>query len=118
MTNFTKTDRSTIRSVVKKQLESFQRDDANTAFALASPGIQQLFGTADNFINMVKVHYSPVYRPRSVLFEELALIQNIPTQSVLLLTSEGLVVRALYVMERQQQGHWRIGGCYLIPVKD
>uniref|UniRef100_UPI00403F8DA0 DUF4864 domain-containing protein n=1 Tax=Microcoleus sp. OTE_8_concoct_300 TaxID=2964710 RepID=UPI00403F8DA0 len=46
-------DRATIRSVVEKQLQAFQKDDAAGAFAFASPGIQQQFRTAENFMHMV-----------------------------------------------------------------
>jgi hypothetical protein len=35
----TDSDRATIRSVVEKQLQAFQKDDAAGAFAFASPGI-------------------------------------------------------------------------------
>jgi hypothetical protein len=83
-------DRATIRSVVEQQLQAFQKDDAAGAFAFASPGIQQQFRTAENFMHMVKIAYQAVYRPRSVLFENLATVEGIPAQPVLLLDSEGI----------------------------
>jgi hypothetical protein len=109
-------DRHAIRGVVSAQIEAFQRDDAEAAFKFASPGIQEMFRTPMNFLQMVRQSYQPVYRPRSVIFEELTLVQNLPTQPVLVLSPEGDPVRALYVMENRSTGAWRITGCYLVSI--
>jgi ketosteroid isomerase-like protein len=110
-------DRAAIRSVIERQLEAFQKDDAEAAFAFASPGIQTLFGNAENFMGMVKSSYQAVYRPRSVLFENITTIQASLTQPVLLLDPDGVPMRALYLMEKQPDGNWRVNGCYLVPVE-
>ncbi|MBD2100815.1 DUF4864 domain-containing protein [Leptolyngbya sp. FACHB-261] len=111
----TDADRAAIRSVIQGQLEAFGRDDSAAAFAFASPEIQDQFRTPGNFIRMVKTAYQPVYRPRSVLFEDLTLMQGFPTQQVLLLSAEGKLVMALYLMQKQINGGWRIAGCQLMP---
>lgn len=111
----TDTDRTAIRSIIEGQLEAFQRDDAIGAFAFASPGIQMQFGTPENFMRMVTTAYQAVYRPRSVLFEDITTINGALTQPVLLLDSSGVPVRALYLMEFD--GTWRINGCYLVPIE-
>mgnify|MGYP001791055646 FL=1 len=108
---------NTIRSVVENQLEAFQKDDAELAFALASPEIQVQFITAKNFLNTVKSDYQPVYRPRSVLFEEITMFQGYITQPVLLLAEDGNPVRALYLMAQQSDQKWKIKGCFLVPVE-
>ncbi|MBE9028894.1 DUF4864 domain-containing protein [filamentous cyanobacterium LEGE 11480] len=115
---WTEVDRTAIRSVVEAQLQAFQQDDAEAAFEFASPGIQELFRTPTNFLQMVRQSYQPVYRPRSVMFEELTLLQDLPTQPVLLLSPDGDPVRALYLMENRTTGSWRITGCYLLPVNE
>lgn len=112
----TNSERAFIRSVVEQQLQALQQDDAAGAFAFASPGIQQQFRTAENFMHMVKIAYQAVYRPRSVLFENIASLEGIPAQPVLLLDSEGIPVRAIYLMEKQFDRTWRINGCYLVPI--
>jgi Domain of unknown function (DUF4864) len=117
MRMWTEVDAAAIRSVVEAQLQAFQRDDDAAAFGFASPGIQELFGTATNFMQMVRQSYQAVYRPRSVLFEALTLVQDLPTQPVLLLSPEGDPVRALYLMENWTTGAWRITGCYLLAVE-
>ena len=67
----TETDRTAIRCVIERQLQAFQNNDAISAFAFATPGIQRQFVSPENFIHMVKTAYPAVYRPRSVLFENL-----------------------------------------------
>jgi ketosteroid isomerase-like protein len=113
----TETDRTAIRSVIERQLQAFQNNDATGAFAFASPGIQTQFVSPENFIQMVKTAYPAVYRPRSVLFEDLTNMGRVLTQPVLLLDPEGVPIRALYLMEKQSDGTWRINGCYLVPVE-
>ena len=108
-------DRAAIRAVIEQQLEAFQRDDAEAAFALAAPGIQQTFRTAERFLVMVKRGYQPVYRPRSVEFREVHHLQDVgPVQSVYVEGLDGEAVIALYPMERQPDGSWLINGCHLV----
>jgi hypothetical protein len=114
--HITDSDRAEIRSIVEQQLQAFQTDDAARAFAFASPEIQQQFRSCQKFMQMVKIAYRAVYRPRSVLFENIGTVRGIPAQSVLLLDPDGTPTRAIYLMEKQPDGSWRINGCYLVPV--
>ncbi|MBC8122252.1 MAG: DUF4864 domain-containing protein [Gemmatimonadaceae bacterium] len=104
-------DRDAIRSVIQQQLEAFQNNDAVAAFALAAPEIQSKFETPENFLSMVRQFYQAVYRPRSVLFEDLTDLEASPAQPVLLLDQGGQVVKVVYVMQKQPDGCWRIAGC-------
>ena len=113
----TDNDAITIRSLIEHQLAAFQKDDAQGAFTFASPGIQAQFGTSENFIQMVKISYPAVYRPRSVFFEKITTIQGNITQPVLLLAPDGVPFRALYFMEKQPDNTWRINGCFLVSVE-
>lgn len=106
-------DRIEIRTIIERQLAAFQRDDGATAFAFASPTIRAIFGTPENFMAMVRDGYAPVYRPREVEFQDLADIDGVPTQRVLLVGPDGRVVVAHYFMQRQADGTWRINGCVL-----
>lgn len=108
-------DREAIRAVIKEQLDAFQRDDASTAFALAAPSIQQTFHSAERFLFMVKRGYQAVYRHALVEFREIRDIENLgPVQSVYVEGQDGESVIALYPMERQPDGSWRINGCHLV----
>ena len=111
-------DRQAIRMVIEEQLGAFQRDDAAAAFAQASPNIQAMFQTPDRFMDMVRGGYRPVYRPRRVEFRDIINIDGVPTQRVFIIGPDGAPVMALYPMEQQADGVWKIGGCYLVPAAD
>ncbi|NJO41719.1 MAG: DUF4864 domain-containing protein [Cyanobacteria bacterium CRU_2_1] len=113
----TPTDRAIIRSIIECQLEAFGRDDSAEAFAFASPRIQAQFGTPENFMQMVKMGYSPIYHPRAVMFQDIAFVEDMPAQKVLLMGTDGELVMALYLMQKQPDGSWRIHGCFLVPVE-
>ena len=65
------TDRRAIRDVIERQLQAFLRDDGTAAFSYASPHIQGIFQTPENFMAMVKNGYQPVYRPQAVTFRDI-----------------------------------------------
>ena len=110
-------DKAEIRKIIEKQLQAFQKDDFVSAFSFASPTIQSQFGTWGNFESMVKIHYDAVYRPRSVMFRGLTIIKDFPAQNLILMDSQGKLVRATYVMQQQQDHSWRIHGCFLTMKK-
>ena len=109
----TQGDAQSIRSVIEAQLAAFSADDAEKAFSFASEGIQRTFGTAENFIAMVKASYPVVYRPASVLFLEPEQIDDEVMQAVQMSDEDGGLWLALYRMQRQPDDSWRIGGCIL-----
>jgi ketosteroid isomerase-like protein len=106
-------DAGAIRAVIEQQLAAFQRDDGAAAFGFAAPSIQEHFGTADNFMQMVRSGYQPVYRPREVAFGALTTVAGNLVQRVLLVGPDGVAVVALYTMERQADGGWKVAACYL-----
>jgi hypothetical protein len=111
----TAADRTAIRTVIERQLEAFRRDDAAGAFAFASPEIQAKYGTPENFLALVKTYYQPVYRPRRIGgFTNPHVIEGMVTQPVLLIGPDGKFVLALYTMQKQADGEWKITGCSLV----
>jgi hypothetical protein len=106
-------DRAAIRAVVEQQLTAFQHDDGRAAFSLASPTIQQQFRSSDNFMRMVCTGYQPVYRPREVQFGAVATVNGDIVQRVELIGPDDKPASALYVMQRQPDGSWKINGCFL-----
>lgn len=102
-----------IREVITQQLEAFRRDDADGAFAVASPKIQEMFGDSRRFMAMVTGAYAAVHRPRTVRFKELADLGNGRlVQKVLVQGPDGAFTMALYEMV-EIDGRWRINGCVL-----
>ncbi len=109
-------DVQTIKRVIERQIDAFKRDDATGAYSFAAPGIQKMFPTAEIFMQMVRQGYQPVYRPRSYAFDELTRIEGKLVQPVRVIAPDGVPVTALYIMERQSDGSWKIGGCVLTQV--
>jgi len=107
-------DQDTIRGVISGQIEAFKQDDAKTAYAFAAPIIQQLFPDEDIFITMVKKGYPQVYRPKSYQFGALEPMDNSMAQTVILIDADGRQWRALYTLERQPDGQWKITGCRIL----
>jgi hypothetical protein len=103
-----------IQSVIGAQLEAFQRDDGPEAFAYASPGIHEKFGSVANFMAMVRGGYPAVYRPREVAYLEARVKDGVTVQAVRLLGPDGAGMIALYFMEQQSDGSWRIDGVTLV----
>lgn len=102
-----------VRDVIQAQLNAFQRDAAAGAFAHATPGIRATFGSAENFMDMVKKGYAVVYRPKSVAFEAPILVDGKLLQPVRMTDAEGRNWVALYPMQKQPDGQWRTKGCRL-----
>lgn len=103
-----------IRGVIESQLRSFLADDAEGAWSFASPGIQRMFGTREVFMAMVRQGYAPVYRPRDWTFGEMRDTPSGPEQDVRIVDEAGDGWIAVYSMERQPDGSWRISGCRLV----
>ena len=109
-------DQARIEQVIRDQMSAFRRDDGAAAFAHASPTIQRKFGDPAAFMAMVRTGYAPVYRPRHVEFRDLVELRGAPAQQVLVIGPDGNPVMAVYSMERQPDGTWRISGCVLLPL--
>ena len=114
--NLSPQDKTSIRSIVERQLQAFQDHDAVTAFSLASPELQRQLRQSHAFMEMVRTHYQPVYNPRAVIFEGIVYIQQRPTLQMMLMAQSGALVRALYMMQKQSDSTCRIAGCQLLPV--
>ena len=110
----TGTDVAEIRAVIHRQIDAFRRDDAHSAFALVSPGVQQAFGTPERFLDAVRMAYRAVYRPTSVSFLEIVVMGGDVVQQVQVVDRSGSVWVAHYAMQRQKDGSWRTNGCHLV----
>ena len=100
-----------IRTVIQSQLDALAADDAKRAFSYASPGIQKMVGSPDNFIQMVRTSYPVVYRPASVVFLAPQWVEGTLVQAVQMTDAAGALWLAVYTMERQADKSWRISGC-------
>ena len=112
-------DVAAIQRVITSQLDAFKRDDGPGAYAFASDGIKAIFPSAAIFMKMVREGYPAVYRSREAEFQELSFLQGTMwVQEALIVGADGTVMHALYTMERQPNGTWKIAGCTLRPADD
>ena len=107
-----------IRQVIENQLDAFRRDDGTAAFSYASPSIRRKFRSAEIFMQMVQGGYPQVYRPRTVEFEELTLDGDRAVQRLFFIGPDGGGSLALYFMERQPGGSWKIDGVQMQRLPD
>ena len=101
------------RAIVERQFEAFQRDDGQAAYALAAPTIKDMFSDADHFMAMVRDHYAPVYRHRSVDFGAFKVSGDEASLEATLVDNDNVVWTALYSFRRAPNGDWLISGCVL-----
>jgi hypothetical protein len=107
-------DVAAAQNVIRSQEQAFSRDDAAAAYSYAAPVIQKLFPQADIFLFMVQNSYAPVYRHRSFEFGEARTEGNWVAQRVHIVDANGETWEALYTLEQQADGSFKITGCTLL----
>ena len=108
-------DWTAIRKVISEQLVALKAGDGTKAMTYAAPGIREQFGTPENFMRMVRGGYSALLNARRTQFLEGAVIEDAVVQPLRLFLPDETVLVALYQMQRQSNGQWRIGGCWIAP---
>jgi hypothetical protein len=103
-----------IQSAVQLQIDALTKDDADSAFALATTDTRNRLGTPDNFLRLIKEQYDPVYRHRLALFSEPTVVDNEVYQLVRLTDLNNQVWVAIYLMLKDEDGSWKIDGCQLV----
>jgi Domain of unknown function (DUF4864) len=104
-----------IRGVVTAQREALVAGDGERAFAFATPALRRQYGSADGFMRMVRRGYPALVDARYVELLDGAVIDGSTIQPLRLVMPDGAVLVALYTMERQRDGSWRIAGCVIAP---
>ncbi|WP_171208918.1 MULTISPECIES: DUF4864 domain-containing protein [unclassified Ruegeria] len=106
-----------IEANIAAQIQAFKADDFATAFTFASPNIQRLFQTPENFGAMVRNGYPMVWRPADVRFLELREISGTLWQKVMITDGSGQVHLLDYQMIQRENG-WKINGVQLLGNAD
>lgn len=111
------TDKAEFQRIITAQITAFRADDGPAAYDFAAPVVRNIFPTPEIFMAMVKQGYPQVYRPKSFDFTE-ALIDPMgrPAQKMTVVGPDGKSYTALYSMEKQPDGTWRISGCTLLEI--
>jgi len=109
-------DAATARDIIESQINAFLSDDMAAAYSFASPSIKQLYPDQSRFFDMVKRGYQPVYRPGNFAFgrSKAAADGAGLVQEVIILGPDGQDWTALYSLERQPDGSFKINGVQMI----
>lgn len=102
-----------IEATIGGQIEAFLADDFARAFTFASPNIQRIFRTPENFGAMVRGGYPMVWRPADVRFLELRDVSGSLWQKVMITDEKGRSHILDYQMIEQENG-WKINGVQLL----
>jgi hypothetical protein len=110
----------TTRNMIEEQIRAFLKDDADTAYSFAAPGIKALYPDKNLFFAMVKKSYEPVYHPGNYAFGRSRSIDNGGTiyQEVLISGRDGKDWTAIYQVMRQPDGSYKINGVQIVPDTD
>jgi hypothetical protein len=106
---------SDVQSVIREQLDAFARDDIAAAFEFASPRLQQLFQTPENFGTMVRQGYPMVWRNQGVRFLDQREEAGRVLQKVMIADPEGRVHLLEYQLENGPSG-WRISAVRFVEM--
>lgn len=102
------------QSSIEGQIAAFLADDESAAYGFAAPNIQRLFPSVDRFMAMVKDGYRPVWKPRNFAFGRAREVApGSIVQQVLLVGPDGRDYEAIYTLELQPDGAFRITGVSL-----
>jgi hypothetical protein len=107
-------DIASAQGAIRAQEQAFSRDDAAAAYSYAAPAIKQIFPEAGIFMSMVRNAYAPVYRHQSFEFGEIKIEGGWIGQRVHIVDAEGEAWEALYTLEQQADGSYKITGCTLL----
>ena len=104
-----------IEQAIGAQRAALKAGDGARALTFATPAIRDQFGTPDRFMRMVRDGYAPLLAARDTVFLEGAVIEGAVIQPLRLILPDNTVLVAIYQMEKQKDGRWKIAGCILAP---
>ena len=110
-------ERADIQSTISDQLRAFASDNFIEAFTHASPGIKDIFGTVENFSNMVKKGYPMVWRYNNFEFLNLEETPQGYSQIVRITDQNDKLFLLRYFM-KNVAGIWKISGVSIIEASD
>lgn len=106
-----------IEATITGQFDAFRAQDVAEAWQYASPTIQSLFGSPENFGRMVEQGYPMVWAPGAVAFIDLQSFGGILVQRVEVIDAAGNLHYLGYQMI-ETEGGWRINGVRILPAPE
>jgi hypothetical protein len=104
-----------IKRTIAAQREAIVAGDGERAFDFATPPLRARYGDAATFMRMVRQGYRPLIEARHVEFLEGAVIAGDVVQPLRLVMADGTVLVAIYGVQQQSDGSWRISACVIAP---
>lgn len=108
-------DWTEIKRVIAAQRDALVSGHGERAFSFAAPSIRSHFGDAATFMRMVQQSYRALLDARYVEFLDGAVIAGDVVQPLRLVLPDGTVIVAIYGVQRQADGGWRITACVIAP---
>jgi ketosteroid isomerase-like protein len=110
-------DKSAITTAISGQLEAFKAGDGTKAYSFAAPLVTSVFPTVEIFMGMVKRGYEPIFRNTKYGFGTIVTdTLGRPAQHVTITASDGKRYEAVYAMQRQPDGSWKIAGVQMVEI--
>ncbi|MEX0344194.1 MAG: DUF4864 domain-containing protein [Rhizobiaceae bacterium] len=107
------------QTVIDSQIKAFLSDNNAAAYSHAAPSIKQIFPTVDQFMDMVRRGYKPVWKPQSYTFGKSAEIDDRQImQQVFTTGPDGIRYEAIYTLRLQDDGGYKITGVRLRKAVD
>lgn len=106
-----------IEATIQGQFDAFRAGDVSEAWTYASPNIQGLFRTEENFARMVEQGYPMVWAPGEVDFIDLQSLGGLLVQRVQVIDAQGNAHYLGYAMVETDAG-WRINGVQVLRAPD
>ena len=102
------------QQVIENQIRAFHQRDHEEAFGYAAPALRIVFRDVENFIKMVKRGYNPIYAAQNWAFGRSRTEGTKIHHEVLISVPKGGEWVALYSLQKQQNGMWKIVGVQLL----
>ncbi|MEM9318814.1 MAG: DUF4864 domain-containing protein [Pseudomonadota bacterium] len=106
-----------IEATIQNQFDAFRLGDVDTAWQYASPSIQGMFRTPENFGRMVEQGYPMVWSPGEVTFMDLQSLGSVIVQRVEVIDLSGAMHILGYSMIETAAG-WQINGVQILRAPD
>jgi len=107
--------KSSTQNVIRDQIRAFQNGQHERAFSHAAESIRQIFKNTDQFINMVKGGYMPLYDPENYSFGRNLNVDGLVHQEVIATDQKGRQWQAVYTLKQNEDGSWKITGVKMEP---
>jgi hypothetical protein len=102
--------------IITNQLQAFINKDAEEAFSYAAPMIKLRYNNPDDFMNMVKNYYEPVYNPKQYYFINAKYFEGSVYHQLQIVSQSNLSYLATYSLIKDND-EWKISGCSVYPMR-